>query len=491
MQDQEPPNDGWSLSEIHLVAQLGVRAVVDVRRGLVFEADEPTAAFIRSAQAAGDLRAAAAEVRRRWGWWRMGRVWNELQRAGLLTRSRQEAPQRPSPPPLFLPRVTSLDLNITHQCNLACRYCYGAYGTTLPACGSEFRYGTANGWMTEEVAVAAFEWLIRVSGQSRELALVFFGGEPLLNWRLFKRLVPQFKERAIQAGKRLHMSTATNATLLTQAKLDFLLENNIGIQFSVDGPPDIQDDQRPHKTGRGTHALVEAAAKRLFAHRPNQVTARATLTRPHMDIRRVVEHLLGLGFGSVHIEPATGIDNEYAVSADCLPELKNQLTSMAELFLQRLDAGELLEFSNFVKYIRSTHDPKEPRFYPCGAGRGYLCVDPSGTIYLCHRFTGTPEYSMGNVFDGLDDTLRWQVARLHVDARPGCRDCWARYYCGGGCWRVHVDATGGLETPDSAFHCQFQQHLIELSIAINTRLADTEAELLADQYRRTKMPYQW
>ncbi|MBM3473605.1 MAG: SPASM domain-containing protein [Armatimonadetes bacterium] len=487
MSPGESARDGWELGEIHLVEQLGTSVVVDVRRGLLFEADEPTAAFVRSARAAGDLRAGAAEVRRRWGWWRMGRVWHELQRAGLLTR---RLPDRPPAPWAVLPPVTSLDLNITHQCNLACRYCYGAYGTTLPACEGRFRYGSAEGWMSEKVAAAAFEWLLRASGQASELALVFFGGEPLLNWRLFKRLVPQFRQRAEEAGKRLHLATATNATLLTQRKLDFLIESGIGIQFSVDGPPDIQDDQRADRTGQGTHALVEAAARRLFARRPGQVTARATLTRRHLDVRRVVEHLLGLGFGSVHVEPATGIANEYAVTADCLPELKQQLTGMAELFLERLDGGELLNFSNFVKYVQSTKDPQKPRFYPCGAGRGYLCADPTGTLYLCHRFTGTPEYAMGNIFEGLDETVRRCVSRLHVDARPGCRDCWARYHCGGGCWRVHVDASGTLEEPDAAFHCPVQRHTIELAIAINARLADAEAELLADQYGQSKMPHE-
>jgi len=204
----------------------------------------------------------------------------------------------------------------------------------------------------------------------------------------------------------------------------------------------------------------------------------------------VVEHLLGMGFGNVHIEPATGVTNDYAVTPEDLPELKRQFAEMAELFLERLDQGELLNLSNFVKYVRSTKTPETPRFHPCGAGRGYLCVDPNGRLFLCHRFTGSDEYAMGNVFDGIDNALRRQVAGLHVHARPGCRDCWARYFCGGGCWRVHVDATGSLAEPDLAFHCELLKHTIELSMAINARLADDEAELLADRYDQSRMPHE-
>ncbi len=483
-----PAEEGsWRLAEVHLFDQLGTTLLASVCDGRLYEANEATAAFVRASQGAGDVAAGVAAVRKRWGFWRLGRVWHELEQQGIVTRS---GPDRPPAPRPALPPITSIDLNITHQCNLACRYCYGAYGTLLSRDDGPFRYGSTEGWMSREVADAAFSFLLTNSGGAGEISLVFFGGEPLLNWRLFSTLVPEFRRRAEEAGKRLNLSTATNATLLTDRKLQFLIEHNVGIQFSVDGPAHVQDDQRSDRLGRGTYEAVRAAAARLFAYRPGVVTARATLTRQHLDLRSVVEHLLGIGFGNVHVEPATGIDNEYGVTKADLPELKRQYTEMAELFVERLDRGELLNFSNFVKYVRSTKSPEAPRFHPCGAGRGYMCVDPAGTVYLCHRFTGSTEYAMGNVFDGIDDELRSQIARLNVDARPGCQDCWARYFCGGGCWRVHVDATGGLEEPDLEFHCQLTRHIIELSMAINARLADDEAELLGAQYEQSKLPHE-
>jgi uncharacterized protein len=386
--------------------------------------------------------------------------------------------------------VTSIDLNVTHECNLACRYCYGAYGTLLTRTDGPFRYGSTEGWMTPEVARAAFSFLLQQSGDEPQISLVFFGGEPLLNWRLIETMVPEFRRRADEAGKKLFLSTATNATLLTSEKLDFMVRNGIGIQFSFDGPAEVQDDQRCDRLGRGSHDRVAEAARLLFEARPRSVNARTTITRRHLDVPAIVEHILGMGFASVHVEPATGVCNDYALTEADLPELKRQYTKLAEMFLSRLREGELFNLSNFVKYVRNTHAPQAPRFYPCGAGRSYLCVAPDGRIYLCHRFTGSEEYSLGDVFGGIRDDLRRRVEAANVDARPGCRECWARYYCGGGCWRVHVDATGSLEEPDRGFHCPLMRHVIETSMAINAHLADEEADVLAAEYELSRLPHE-
>jgi uncharacterized protein len=478
---------GWRFAEFHVFGHLGRQLVVDVRRGRVFELDEPATDFLTAGVAGASVSVAATDVRRKWGWRRLLRVWHALQQQGLLTR---QPPPRPEPPePRLLP-VTSLDLNVTHQCNLACRYCYGAYGTLLTRTDGPFRYGSTEGWMTPEVARAAFSFLLKQSGDEPEISLIFFGGEPLLNWRLIETMVPEFRRRAEEAKKKLSLSTATNATLLTPRKLDFLVRNGIGIQFSIDGPAEVQDDQRCDRLGRGSHASVAEAAQRLFRARPRSVNARATITRRHLDLPAIVDALLAMGFGSVHVEPATGIRNDYGLTEADLPELKRQYTNLAEMFLARLRDGRLFNLSNFVKYVRNTHAPQAPRFHPCGAGRSYLCVAPDGRIYLCHRFTGSDEYSMGDAFEGLRDDLRRRIAVAHVDARPGCRDCWARYYCGGGCWRVNVDATGSLEEPDRAFQCVLIRHVVELSMAINAHLADEEAEILAAEYERDRLPHE-
>ena len=480
------PSDS-RLAESHLFEKLGRTILVNVRTGRSFEVDEAVAAFVNSVLETGSGEEAARELKRRWGWWRVGLVWNELRRLGFLNR--HETPRPPAPKARLEP-ITALDLNVTHRCNLACRYCYGAYGDLLCAKDEEIRFGPGEGWMSDEVAAAAFEFLLKESGGAKEVSVILFGGEPLANMPLIRRIIPRFRQRAAEAGKKLNLSTATNGTLLSEKTLRYLIDNQVGIQFSFDGPPEIQDDQRCDRAGKGTYARVTKAARRLFKERPGSVTARATLTRRHMELIEIVEHLLSLGFENVHVEPATGIDNDYGMSADCLPELLKQFEDLAVLFLEKIDRGELLNFSNFVKHIRATNRPEAPRFHPCGAGRGYICVDPSGVLYVCHRFTGMKDYAIGNIFDGLDNRVREEIARLHVDARPGCSECWARYFCGGGCWRVNVGATGRLARPDLEFSCVIQRRLIELAMAINARLADADALLLADKLDASKLPYE-
>ncbi len=479
--------ESWQLNELHAFSCLERLLLLDVRSGRSFEIDEPGAAFVEASRGPGGLETAAAVVKNRWGRLKLARVWDGLRRQGLLTRNPSP---RPLPPDSPLEPITSLDLNVTHRCNLACRYCYGAYGDLLSHTDQQVRYGSERAWMSREVAEQAFDFLLRESGNSRQLSVIFFGGEPLLNFRLIRVLVPLFKEKARQAGKTVNMSTATNATLLTDKALKFLVDNEIGIQFSFDGPAAVQDDQRRDRKDGGTYARVIKAAQRLFAFRPNAITARATLTRQHLCLREIVEHLLQLGFENVHVEPATGVDNEYSVTIDCLPDLLRQYEQMAALFLEWIEKGDLLNFSNFVKYIRSTKNPTAARFYPCGAGRGYVCADPSGKLYLCHRFTGMEEYALGDVFQGIDNRVRDEINRLHVDVRSACSACWARYFCGGGCWRVNVGGSGTLEKPDEEFSCVLQRRIIELSIGINAHLADDEAQLLADRYSESRLPYE-
>jgi uncharacterized protein len=78
---------------------------------------------------------------------------------------------------------------------------------------------------------------------------------------------------------------------------------------------------------------------------------------------------------------------------------------------------------------KGTHRP-----YPCGAGAGYLGVSADGDLAACHRFVGDSDGSMGSLSAGVDATRRsaWLSDR-HVHRQEPCRDCWARYLCGGGC----------------------------------------------------------
>ncbi|MGN0205144.1 MAG: 4Fe-4S cluster-binding domain-containing protein, partial [Coprococcus sp.] len=81
--------------------------------------------------------------------------------------------------------VKALCLHIAHDCNLACRYCFAEEG----------EYHGRRAIMSYEVGRQALDFLIANSGNRRNLEVDFFGGEPLMNWDVVKRLVAYGREQ--------------------------------------------------------------------------------------------------------------------------------------------------------------------------------------------------------------------------------------------------------------------------------------------------------
>ena len=96
---------------------------------------------------------------------------------------------------------------------------------------------------------------------------------------------------------------------------------------------------------------------------------------------------------------------------------------------------------------------------------------------------------MGDIDNGIDLTLQKRILNLTVDNRPGCKDCWARYLCGGGCWKHAFDMNGCLDMPDKDLSCEILRHQIECAMAINSELNLSDKDILSDLYEQATEPY--
>ena len=106
------------------------------------------------------------------------------------------------------------------------------------------------------------------------------------------------------------------------------------------------------------------------------------------------------------------------------------------------------------------------RMRGCGAGNEYVAVTPEGDIYPCHQFVGNLDYRMGSVHDSSFDMARArQFAALNVYTRPECRDCWARFYCSGGCSASNLLVNGDVARPNQV-GCAMQRKRLECAIAL-------------------------
>ncbi len=358
--------------------------------------------------------------------------------------------------------ITSISLNVAQECNLKCRYCYGQEGT----------YGS-EGFMTKEVGEASVDFLFE---RTKDCSVGFFGGEPLLNMNLIEHLVSYAKRKAEDEGKNVHFTITTNGTLLTDRVIKFLNENNIGVVTSIDGPGRIQNLNRPFKDGSGSYEVVYPRIKRLLASRKGRVTARATAMNEYYTI---FHHLIGMGFKQVHIEPATGGSLE--------PEkIISEYRKITKDILGQIQKERHVLFSNISDLMGKTYATTK-RYHGCGAALRYVGISTEGKVYVCHRFVGIEEFNMGTVWD-FDPGMQKIVRENNVDKRVPCRECWARYYCGGGCIYESYYYLKDISKPYTN-RCELFKTALMLSIYLYSQLKEEDQSILDDMYEKYTRDY--
>lgn len=337
--------------------------------------------------------------------------------------------------------------------------------------------------MSKEIGEASIDWLFEWSNGSDMVVVNFFGGEPLLNINLIKHLVPYGAKKAESEGKRIQFSMTSNGTLFTDKIVDFLTKNRVSVLVSMDGPKHIQDLNRPFKSGGGSYSVIASNIKKITTMGA-RLTARATLTRDCMSLETLVNGLRDVGFTYVHVEPVTPDKNSpFALSEKDFETLKREYDHLGEVFLENVIHGTPFGLSNILRTMNIIYR-SAVRHYPCGAGKNLTAIDPRGGMYVCHRFTGMEEFSLGTVHDP-DFSLQKKILTAHVDARDDCKRCWARHLCGGSCWYENYVYTGQIDKPYPP-RCSLFKHIVALSMVLFSKLHEKDKELLDKMFRKNE-----
>lgn len=326
-----------------------------------------------------------------------------------------------------------MELILTSDCNLHCPYCFEKDKVPLH--------------MPEETALAAVDFLFDACRATKDVSVLFFGGEPMLRFDQMKVVYDYAARRAEAGGKRVAWSMTTNGTLIDEERAIWLADHGVKYLLSIDGGRDDHDQYRHFPDGSGTYDLLMERLPMLKRYQP-WVGAKMSVTpdaapRLAMNMREL--HARGINqfiYGYAH-----GLN----WTDDALLRYEAALYEVVELYLEMKYKRQFFRITSFEE---DSLCGVKPSPFGCGAGRGRFCVDPFGDIYGCSKLCtilgpGKGVLPLGNVFQGVNNApnrLRcFDETDIH---RHSCRCCEYRADCCGGCPALNYASTGSVFLPD-------------------------------------------
>jgi len=359
--------------------------------------------------------------------------------------------------------VKALCLHVAHTCNLNCSYCFASQG----------KYQGERALMSFEVGKQAFDFLIANSGTRKNLEVDFFGGEPLMNWDVVKKLVAYARSIEKQHNKNFRFTFTTNGMLLNDEVIDFLNKEMTNVVLSLDGRKEVNDHFRKNYAGDGSYDTIVPKFQRLVEKRGGKdYYVRGTFTHNNVDFTNDLFHMADLGFTELSIEPVVcPPDDPYALTKEDLPKLFEQYEILAKEMLRRKKEGRGFTFYHYMLDLKNGPCIYK-RITGCGSGTEYMAVTPWGELFPCHQFVGDPKYSLGNIWDGVTNTaVQDEFRSCNAYARPECKDCWAKLYCSGGCAANAYHATGSINGVYE-YGCELFKKRIECAVMM--QVAESE-----------------
>lgn len=356
--------------------------------------------------------------------------------------------------------ATSVTLMVCQECNLRCKYCYGD--------GGEY---SNKGKMSFLTAKKAIDFLV-AHANKEILNVCFFGGEPLLNFKLIKEVVAYTKEIEKSSSKRFTYCMTTNATLINEEIENFIKENKISITVSMDGKRETNNLNRFYANKRGSYDDTNSKTENIR----NYVTVRATVAPPNLNVFENVVHIIEeLGYKRVAWALANNLmkKEDYAKVYKSEMDLLEKLTGM----IKEKKYEEVKKYHSFLNVLKK-FGQDGLRSKGCGAGTNLMAVDIDGKIYPCHRFVGIKDAVLGDVDSAMKENKEF-YSDVELNSYKQCKTCIARSICGGGCINENYYANGKLNEPSEDF-CEYRRAIVDKVLEIYVMMSDEAKEQLLE-----------
>lgn len=361
--------------------------------------------------------------------------------------------------------VKSMCLNIAHDCNLRCEYCFAAKGD----------FGQGRKLMSFETAKKAIDFLIKKSVGRRNLELDFFGGEPLMNIDVVKKTVEYARSIEEENGKNFRFTITTNGLLLDDDNIDFINREMSNVVLSIDGRREINDKLRVTPGGQGSYDVILPKYKRLVEQRGDkEYYVRGTFTRLNPDFTEDIMSLYNEGFDQISVEPVVSDKGlPFSLQEEDLPQMFEEYNRLSDKIIEIKKSGKHINFFHFMLDLDGGPCAIK-RLRGCSCGNEYVAVTPEGDIYPCHQFVGMKEYIMGNLNDDtFDNNMQSSFAKINIYTKEKCRDCWAKFFCSGGCNANNKQYEGDVNIPHN-ISCELEKKRLECAIMIKAALSSQD-----------------
>ena len=455
---------------VHTFTALGVYVAVDVNSGAVHVLDKTAYDLLEAlnrqnanpGQMAEHCPADLATQLPQYSAEALEEAWQDLrdlQEEGLLfveddyiDPAAAVAMQREAP-------IKALCLHVSHDCNLRCKYCFASTGD----------FGTGHRMtMDFETAKRAIDFVIERSGKRRNIEVDFFGGEPLMAMDTVKKTVEYARSIEKEHDKCFRFTITTNGVLLNDENIEYINREMSNAVLSIDGRKEVNDRMRPTVNGKGSYDVIVPKFQKLIAGRGDKdYYLRGTFTRDNLDFAADVMHMASLGAKNISVEPVVGgPEDPYALREEDVPAILAEYEQLAEELRKHPEVNffhfnvDLAQGPCVIKRLRG-----------CGAGCEYVAITPEGDIYPCHQFVGNEDYKLGNLYE---DTFNMEISKafsnLNIYTREDCKDCWARFYCSGGCSASNLLVNGDIKKPHHV-GCELERKRLECAIALRAIVA--------------------
>lgn len=347
------------------------------------------------------------------------------------------------------PRMRVMVLHMTDFCNLKCKYCFIEGGQASNYCRQSMSIDTAR------VAVNKYFQILKKHNIHKSPSIVFYGGEPLLNWNVIKFAISHIHANEVASGIKVDKVIITNGTILTDEIIDYVKKYHILISVSLDGIQNVNDANRIDYQGEGSFSRATNTIKQLVENgiMPAVSCVMAKEGIPHVDdsISFLIEELgiTGLGFNHVSIIPGLNFyDPIYEEQfADTILHVQDIIQKKYPYVYERRMGHKVNTFIDKL-FIKSD----------CTGCGEQFSVSPLGEIGICQGYMGSRKTFSKTIFDEEynpeEDPVFIEWSKRSPLNIKECLTCDALATCGGGCPRNADMINGSIWKPDSAF-CHF------------------------------------